>query len=240
MVQHLPEGSAKNRFEFARDFLAFLQTNKHVEDFIFFSDEAHFHLSGKVNKQNDRIYAVENPHATRPSFLHQQRVTVWAAMSGRRLLGPFFFHDNINSESYLDMLRDYAIPQLREGAMCTRDQWFQQDGARPHTTQTVLNFLNLAFGGHVVSNRFPETFQTVFKWPPYSPDLNPPDFFLWGYLKSKVYTNEPQNLADLMHNICKEMKEIPEDMLKKTIQNFKNRLALVKKAHGGHIENFLK
>jgi hypothetical protein len=28
-------------------------------------------------------------------------------------------------------------------------------------------------------------------WPPRSPDLRPPDFFLWGHLKDTMYSNHP-------------------------------------------------
>ena len=38
-------------------------------------------------------------------------------------------------------------------------------------------------------------------WPARSPDLNPCDFFLWGYLKSKVYCPKPRTLDDLENNI---------------------------------------
>jgi len=39
-------------------------------------------------------------------------------------------------------------------------------------------------------------------WPARSPpDLNPCDFFLWGYLKSKVYCPKPRTLDDLKNNI---------------------------------------
>ena len=31
------------------------------------------------------------------------------------------------------------------------------------------------------------------KWPPRSPDLTPPDFFLWGVLKDKVYAKKNPN-----------------------------------------------
>ena len=34
-------------------------------------------------------------------------------------------------------------------------------------------------------------------WPARSPDLNPLDFFLWGYLKSQVYKPWPNSLDDL-------------------------------------------
>ena len=50
--------------------------------------------------------------------------------------------------------------------------------------------------------------------PPRSPDLTPPDFFLWGYLKSKVYVNKPRTVAELKDNIREEIAAIPAEMLK--------------------------
>jgi hypothetical protein len=40
-------------------------------------------------------------------------------------------------------------------------------------------------------------------WPPQSPDLTPPDYFLWGYLKQAAYSNRPQSIEDLKQNIFK-------------------------------------
>jgi hypothetical protein len=34
-------------------------------------------------------------------------------------------------------------------------------------------------------------------WPACSPDLAAPDYFLWGYIKSKVYETHPANIDDL-------------------------------------------
>jgi len=34
-------------------------------------------------------------------------------------------------------------------------------------------------------------------WPPHSPDLAEPGFFLWGYLKNKVYSSCPIDLNAL-------------------------------------------
>ena len=39
------------------------------------------------------------------------------------------------------------------------------------------------------------------KWPPRSCDLTPLEFFLWGYLKKKVYSNGPQTIHQLKENI---------------------------------------
>lgn len=57
---------------------------------------------------------------------------------------------------HLNMLKNGYISQLRSDSMATCNQFFQQDGARLHTTDTIFDFLNLAFGGKVISNRFPE------------------------------------------------------------------------------------
>ena len=54
------------------------------------SDEAHFHLSGFVNKQNFRYCSTTNLHE-RP--LHTSKVTVWCAISSFGIIGPYFFKD---------------------------------------------------------------------------------------------------------------------------------------------------
>ena len=50
-------------------------------------------------------------------------------------------------------------------------------------------------------------------WPPNSPDLTPPDFFVWGYVKSTVYTRRPQNLADQRREIAAAFQQITPEML---------------------------
>ena len=78
------------------------------------------------------------------------------------------------------------------------------------------------------------------KWPSRSPDLNPCDYFLWGYLKSRVYNPLPKDLDDLnVANIEREIKNVSTDTLKNAILNFSKRCDLVIKAKGGHIDNVL-
>lgn len=45
---------------------------------VFFSDKAHFHLSGSVNKQNMRYWSPDNPRQLHRRPLHSQRVTIWS------------------------------------------------------------------------------------------------------------------------------------------------------------------
>lgn len=58
---------------------------------VIFSDEAHFHLEGFVNKQNCRIWGSENPRKIVEKPLYPQRVTVWCGFWAGGVIGPFFF-----------------------------------------------------------------------------------------------------------------------------------------------------
>ncbi|CAJ0929999.1 unnamed protein product [Ranitomeya imitator] len=111
----------------------------------------------------------------------------------------------VNSERYLSMIQDYFQPALE--AMELEDTWFQQDGATAHTARVTMNCLRQMFPGRLISLR------GDVNWPARSPDLAPCDFFLWGYLKSKVYINCPNTLEDLRNNIEAEIGRIPVDML---------------------------
>ncbi|KMQ82062.1 transposable element tc3 transposase [Lasius niger] len=68
---------------------------------------------------------------------------------------------------------------------------FQQDGAGPHNARIVTNYLNQQFPGRWMGRYGP------IHWPARSPDLNPLDFFLWGYCKEIVYKKLPETVDDL-------------------------------------------
>ena len=63
--------------------------------------------------------------------------------------------------------------------------YFQQDGAAPHTSTMVLEWLNDTFGRRLIS------LKTEHTWPPHSPDLNILDFF-YGVLSKVKYIALPQ------------------------------------------------
>ena len=57
------------------------------------SDEAHFRLSGMVNKQNFRYWSQNNPRELHQRPLHSPKVTVWCAMGSFEVWGPYFFEE---------------------------------------------------------------------------------------------------------------------------------------------------
>ncbi|KAI6648744.1 hypothetical protein LOD99_7131 [Oopsacas minuta] len=132
----------------------------------------------------------------------------------------------VNDVRYLDVLKSYYIPTLKRrkelGSIT-----FQQDDAPPHITKVVLDFLREKFDKQLISRN------CDFFWPPYSPDLNPCDFYLWGYLKSKVYSNPiPETTEDLKRNIRWEIRRIKAETLKKVSENILTRLQKVISLHG--------
>jgi len=60
--------------------------------------------------------------------------------------------------------------------------YFQQDGATFHTSHASMAEIQSFFGDRVISKGL---------GPLHSLDLTLPDYFLWGYLKGRLYQNKP-------------------------------------------------
>ncbi|GFT33613.1 DUF4817 domain-containing protein [Trichonephila clavipes] len=80
-----------------------------------------------------------------------------------------------------------------------------------------------------------------FKVPlaPRSLDLTPADFWLWGYLKSRVYLSGPSSLSELKDTIRREVSSIHPDMLHSAVAGFVTRLEYLLHCGGGHVEHIL-
>ena len=220
VCHQLQPGDFTRRIEFCEWFLQ----NSEDQDFLgglIMSDEAHFSLNGHVNRQNMRFWARENPNEIMEVPLHSERVTVWCGLMQNCIIGPFFFEDGnekavtVNGERYHDMLTDFFIPQLEE--IDRPHIHFQQDGATCHTTRENMTLLREQFPGNLIS-RFGD-----IEWPARSPDLTPLDFFLWGYLKARVYRHNPQTITELKQAIVTETRSISSDVTKHAIENMKKR-----------------
>lgn len=130
------------------------------------------------------------------------------------------------------MLREFLLPTLDELGI-RENIFFQQDGATAHTAGVSMGILRTAFRGRLISQR------GNIPWPPRSPDLTGPDFFLWGYLKSKVYANKPQTIDQLKENIRNEIASITPDILKKVMDNAAIRVQCCIEENGGHLKDVI-
>ena len=111
---------------------------------------------------------------------------------------------------------------------------YQQDGATPHCSNISLEYLRRYFPGDRLISRRPDN-----PWPTHSPDLSLADYFFWGYLKERVYANNPQTIEALKANIRQEIRRIPLDMCDRVIRNFNVRVATVIQRRGAWIEHVI-
>ena len=107
-----------------------------------------------------------------------------------------------------------------------------QDGAPAHRLIRVRDRLQELFPRRVIGLGHDR------EWPPRSPDLTSLDFFLWGYLKGKVYVTVPENLRELRQRIEHEVQALNRTrMVRRSILSMRRRRAQDCVAlNGGHVE----
>lgn len=231
--QELVEGDTESRMEFCFRMFEMINENPGLRNKILFTDESTFMLHGEVHNQNFRYWSRSNLHlfhATRTQ--RPRKVNVWAGLIGTNILGPFFIQGNLDGENYLHMLQHRIVPALRalnlEGPL-----WYQHDGAPPHYTRAVRTYLDETFPNRWIGRG------GEINWPARSPDLSPNDFFYWGFLKSKVYNGEIEDVGDLQRKIIAASQEITAQQLANTINNFYDRLTYCMNVNGGIFENLI-
>ena len=241
IVHQLKPQDIPQRREFAHRFLARMEVDDMWPGNILWTDEAHFTLVGTVNTQNCRIWGSTRPHVVQEQPLHSVYMTAWCGFTSSFILGPFFFEEmtprgpvrcTVTSARYRDLLVQHVIPALQE-RNCEHTTIFMQDGATPHVARHVKDLLRETFtNDRIISRQFPDD------WPSRSPDLNPCDFWLWGYLKDRVYQGHVRSLPDLKASIQRHVAQISPDMLRATVDHAVLRMQHVAEL-GGHIEQFL-
>lgn len=70
--------------------------------------------------------------------------------------------------------------------------------------------------------------------------MTPLDYFLWGYLKDRVYKTKPQNLDELRQRIIDECTSIPAEHFGNSINSFYHRLGYCQETEGHQFEHLLK
>ena len=76
-------------------------------------------------------------------------------------------------------------------------------------------------------------------WPPRSPDMTTCDFYLWGNLNGKAYSNNPHTIEELKTNIRNTILEITPTELAKVAQNMLKRAELCIQVHGQQFQHLL-
>ncbi|CAK1578802.1 unnamed protein product [Parnassius mnemosyne] len=93
-----------------------------------------------------------------------------------------------------------------------RCTWFQHDGAPPHVVRFVRECLNELFDDRWTGRL------GLHAWPPRSSDLTPLDFFLWGYVKERVFNRECDSADEMRQRIVDVFDKLRTDFLYLAIQ----------------------
>ena len=202
---------------------------------VMFSDEASFKSNGIINRHNSHYYSTINPHWLE-QIDHQRiwNVNVWCGIINGQIIGPYFFDGNITGIKYLSMLENDLPAMLENVDLHTRQQMFiQQDGAPPHYSRRVRDFFDDRYANRWIGRG------SQIRWPPRSPDLTSPDFFLWGFLKGTVYADRPNSPEQMKERIRTACKNISSELLLKTVEAFEKRVRLCIEVDGNVFEHLL-
>ncbi|GBN70396.1 hypothetical protein AVEN_55142-1 [Araneus ventricosus] len=88
---------------------------------------------------------------------------VWAVISSKGIIGPFFRKQPINAAKYLGILNEFvAIHYAVENHW--NAPWFIQDGARTHRTPAVFYFLREHFNDRVIALDYDKHTRSGMTW----------------------------------------------------------------------------
>jgi len=204
---------------------------------ILFTDEANFSRDAIMNFHNNHVWAEDNHHVVHEGrFQHQFSLNVWVGIIGDVLIGPVFLPARLTGEVYRNFLEQTLPPLLEDVPLATRHaMWFMHDGAPAHFSVLARQFLTATYGDRWIGRGGPHV------WPARSPDLNPLDYFLWGHLKSLVYTTPVDDVEVLRTRILSGCDAIRNDpgVLERVRVSMRRRLDSCIRAGGGHFEQFL-
>jgi len=102
-----------------------------------------------------------------------------------------------------NFLQDELPAFLENVPLQTRRQmYYQHDGAPPHFSRVVRQYLNHKFPTRRIGRGGAQN------WPSRSPDLNPLDYHLWGYMKAMVYAHMLNTREELLRRILSAARSI--------------------------------
>lgn len=229
--QFLTDTSKAQRLQKCKKLLQFFSMRR-VED-VLWSDEKVFPIEVAHNSQNhrqllspDQSHTLKRKVCTRSLF--PKSLMVWAGISGDEKTPLIFIDKNIkiNAKVYQDeVLEKVVIPFSRKNP----NTIFQQDWAPAHGAKSTLDLMQ---------QKLPHFF-TKNDWPSSSPDLNPLDFSVWGYLEECLRFKKITNLDQLKKELIAAWDKLDVNYLRRTVNSMIPRLEACVKAKGSNFEHLL-
>ena len=135
----------------------------------------------------------------------------------------------VNPAYYCEKLLASMIPEM-DRLTGYQSYVFMQDGARSHTANETVRFLN--------QQRYLTLLQPNM-WPPNSPDLNPVDYCTWTALERNVYRRKKfENTIELKEAILQEWEALSQAVINHAIDGFRSCVRLVIAENKQQIEKY--
>jgi hypothetical protein len=105
-MQHLKKNDIESRLTFAQ----WIREHDNIVNDIWFNRI--------VNMRHSQYWGSEKPNLYLEKPVHGEKITVWAAMSSKGIIRPFFFEDEtdetqtVNNTRYLELLKKKFLPCL--------------------------------------------------------------------------------------------------------------------------------
>ena len=77
-------------------------------------------------------------------------------------------------------------------------------------------------------------------WPPYSPDLSPLDFSLWGQALAHVVRCQPKTIDELKAIVNDFAVNLGEEKIRSMARHTRKRAELCCQVRGGHFEHLMQ
>lgn len=248
--QYMPEGNPQRRMKFAETIKKMVCDQTINIENTCFSDECMVYTGRHINRQNTGFWRLRGQFTDKQQKLVQRRfqgpkthmfvMLHWKA----GIIGPIFIEDHncpddarttLSSTKYIHMLDTKVIPELKRRLGRDFDScWWQQDGASCHTAGPTLQYLQSIFGNRIISNK------AAVEWPPYSPDLNPLDYWFWSELKSLIGEKDPKTIAEVKQLAVEICQTFDKPQIRRGIDDFLIRVECMEFWNGEHFEPYLK
>jgi len=118
----------------------------------------------------------------------------------------------VNADFYRVMDRLLQrIQRVRPASFCSRGFFLLHDNAPAHIAASVCQFLT------------PKNVTTLYQ-PPYSPDLSPPDYFLFHKLKMTLKWFYFADVAEIQEAVTDELKKVQKEEFSTAFQKMNDRV----------------
>lgn len=227
----LSQQCKQQRVEICQENLAKLESGQWRMYDIITGDETWIYHRAIQSKQSNMTWCDEDTAPTtvvrRSQYEHKNMFVIFF-----RSTGPEFIHmvetgNTISGDYYKNNCLKFLFNNIKRKRPSSglRGLKLHHDNARPHQTNDVKAYLQ-------------EQGMMLMRHPPYSPDLAPSDFWLFGHLKRQL-TSYPDSKS-LQQAVTKELRAIPKDEFRKTFQKWIERMKLCITNQGEYFEHLME